>query len=194
MWKCTIIVCWLTAEQSLKTIDRWVTHGIGLQDMQGLPQCLWWVGSFWANSPPSVGVSWIPLRFLLLCKIGPFWSHFRFPEVPSTFSHSAVVSRRPEAASFGGSRRPNQTFWYYTRFLFSGRMSDFCKNSLQTADHFSQWQTGQTKLYMLKSIFRIACSDCPVLQRGEPRDVLMDVEGWDSRETWGHIRGGGRGA
>ena len=59
----------------------------------------------------------------------------RIPEVPSSFSHSAVVSRRPEAASFGGSRRPNQTCWYYTRFLFSGRMSDFCKNAYRTADH-----------------------------------------------------------
>ena len=56
-------------------------------------------------------------------------NQFWFSEVPSIFSHSAVVSRRPEAASFGGSRRPNQTCWYYTRFLFSGRMSDFCKNA-----------------------------------------------------------------
>ena len=144
---------------------------------------------------PSMGVaSQTPLRSLFRAKLGLFWSQFGIPEVGSSFSHGAVVSRRPEAASFGGSRRPNQTCWYYTRFLFSGRMSDFCKNAYQTADHFSQWQSAQTMLYMLKGFFRIACSDCPVLQRGEPRDVLMDVQRWDSRETWGHIRGGGRGA
>ena len=132
--------------------------------------------------------------FFLLCKIEPFWSHFGFPEVPSNFSHSAVVSRRPEAASFGGSRRPNQTFWYYTRFLFSGRMSDFCQNAYQTPDLLRfipvtiwwnpAWYAERRLLNLLQWL---SC-----FQRGEPRDVLMDVQGWDSCKTWGHIRGGGR--
>ena len=134
------------------------------------------------------------LSFFFHAKLSPFWSHFRFLEVASIFSHSAVVSRRPEAASFGGSRRPNQTCWYYTRFLFSGRMSDFCKNAYRTPDlrDSSQWQSVETLLDMQKDIFWICCSDYLVLQRGEPRDVLMDVQGWDSCKTWGHIRGGGR--
>ena len=56
----------------------------------------------------------------------------------------------------------------------------------------SQWQSDETLLDMQKDVFWICCSDYLVLQRGEPRDVLMDVQGWDSCKTWGHIRGGGR--
>ena len=37
-------------------------------------------------------------------------------------------------------------------------------------------------------------SDSPLLQSVEPRDVLMDVQGWGSRETRGHLRGGRRGS
>ena len=36
----------------------------------------------------------------------------------------------------GGSRRPNQTCWYYTRFLFSGLMSDFCINAYHSVTSY----------------------------------------------------------
>ena len=36
----------------------------------------------------------------------------------------------------GGSRRPNQTCWYYTRFLFSGLMSDFCINAYNSVTSY----------------------------------------------------------
>ena len=75
-----------------------------------------------------------------------------------------------------------------------------CQTSVRTPTRhltsweFPLWPCDERLLELQRDNLWFPCSDSLLLQSVEPRDVLMDVQGWGSRETRGHLRGGRRGS